>query len=330
MLLLEIEALSVHYRIGPFWNRRILRALDGVTLGIEEGESVGVVGESGSGKTTLGRAILGLLPPAEGRIRFRGRPLAVFSERDLRAYRRQVQIVFQDPFESLNPRLTVLAALEEALALQGMRGGKTRRQRVAELLSLVGLSPEHAARYPHEFSGGQRQRIGIARALAVRPSLLVLDEPVSALDVSVQAQILELLRGLRREMGLTYLFIAHDLAVVRSVCERVAVLYLGRLMESGPVEEVFRRPAHPYTEALLQAVPDMDASDPPRAVVRGEAPRAGAIPSGCPFHPRCPRVQPRCAVERPMGVAIAVGRWSACHFAHEVWAGVARPSAVAG
>ncbi len=319
MPILEIESLSIHFRIGPLWNRILLRAVDDVSLGVEEGESLGLVGESGSGKTTLGRAIMGLIPPVAGRIRFRGWEVRALSDRALRSFRREVQMVFQNPFESLNPRMTILAALEEALALQGVKGRRARRERVGELLAHVGLLPAHAARYPHEFSGGQRQRIGIARALAVQPRLLILDEPVSSLDVSVQGQILDLLKKLRQEMGLTYLFIAHDLAVVRSVCERVAVLYLGRLMEVGPAAEVFRQPAHPYTEALLRAVPDLDSSEPPHAVVKGEAPSVRAIPNGCPFHPRCPRARFRCAHERPGWERVAPGRWSACHFAGEVF-----------
>jgi oligopeptide/dipeptide ABC transporter ATP-binding protein len=323
MSLLEVDNLSVHFKVG----RRILRAVESVSLSVEESESLGVVGESGSGKTTLGRAILGLWKPAGGAIRFRGEDLAGLSKARLAEFRRHVQMVFQDPFDSLNPRMSIGTAIGEVLAIHGMKGRPAREARTAELLQLVGLPGEFADRYPHEFSGGQRQRIGIARALAAGPSLIIADEPVSALDVSVQVQIINLMRRLQKEMGLSYLFIAHDLAVVRTMCRRVVVMYLGRVVESGASVDLFERPAHPYTEALLSAVPDVDADLDPelaskrrRIVLKGDVPSATAVPSGCPFHPRCHRARTVCAEKVPPLRAVAEGRLSACHFAEEVMA----------
>ena len=324
MPLLEIDNLSVHFTLGHGRSRRVLKAVDGVCLTVDDGESVGLVGESGCGKTTLGRAVLRLTAPTGGRIRFRGEEVAGLTGRSLAAFRRQAQMVFQDPFDSLNPRMMIGEAIGEVLAIHGMRGRRERAARTADLLRLVGLPAVYADRYPHEFSGGQRQRIGLARALATGPSLIIADEPVSALDVSVQVQILNLMRRLQQELGLAYLLIAHDLAVVRAMCRRVAVLYLGRVAEEGPATSLFARPAHPYTEALLSAVPDVEADLDPdagagrRIVLKGDVPSATDVPPGCPFHPRCHRAEPRCARERPCLREVAPGRRSACHLAEAV------------
>ncbi len=326
MPLLEIENLSVQFVSGQGRRRRVLRAVEQVSLSMEEGESLGVVGESGSGKTTLGRAILKLWKPAGGAIRFRGEDVAGLAGARLAAFRRQVQMIFQDPFDSLNPRMSIGTAIGEVLAIHGLRGKAERAARVAELLQLVGLPGDYAERYPHEFSGGQRQRIGMARALATGPKLIIADEPVSALDVSVQAQIINLMRRLQADRGIAYLFIAHDLAVVRTLCARVVVMYLGRVVESGPTGALFENPAHPYTEALLSAVPDVDADLDPglapkrRIVLKGDVPSATDVPRGCPFHPRCHRAQAVCAEKIPPLRNVAEGRCSACHFAEELLA----------
>lgn len=327
MSFLEVERACVRFFVREAaGRRRELRAVGGVSFGLDEGGTLGLVGESGSGKTTLGRAIMGLLPVSEGSIRFRGRDVGGLRGRAAAAFRREVQMIFQDPYESLNPRLSVEAAVGEGLAIHRLAPRAERPARVAEILRHVGLADEHLHRYPHEFSGGQRQRIGMARALAVSPSLVIADEPVSALDVSVQVQILALLRRLRREMGLAYILIAHDLAVVQAMCERTMVMYLGRIVEAGPSRELFSRPAHPYTEALLSAVPDIDDAlagegrRPPRQriILRGDVPTATRIPSGCPFHPRCHRARPVCAESDPVEREVGPGRVSACHFALEM------------
>jgi oligopeptide/dipeptide ABC transporter ATP-binding protein len=319
--LLEIAGLQV--RFGP------VRAVDGVSLDVAPGPfGLGLVGESGSGKTTIGRAVLRLVPATAGQIRFDGADIAGLRGRALRDYRRAVQIVFQDPDNTLDPRMRIGPAIAEALTAHHMVPRRQAGNRVRELLAETGLDPDFAARYPHQLSGGQRQRVAIARALSVRPRLLVLDEPTSALDVRAQARILELVARLRGERRLSYLLITHNLAVVHELCERTAVLYLGRVAESGPTAELLRAPAHPYTRALRSAVPEVDASArSARIVLHGEPANAISPPSGCVFHPRCPLAIDRCTVDVPALRAIAPGRQVACHRAEEVLAGAEMSSA---
>ncbi|MBL8588135.1 MAG: ABC transporter ATP-binding protein [Methylobacteriaceae bacterium] len=307
--LLELEKVSVVYR-GPRGGRLV--AVDDYSLALAEGETIGLVGESGSGKSTLGRAALRLTPVAAGRVVWRGRDLLTLSRSEMRAARRQMQIVFQDPFGSLNPRHTVGTIIGEPLVIHGLGDAAARRRRVAELIDLVGLPGEAAGRFPHEFSGGQRQRIAIARALSPEPAFLVADEPVSALDVSVQSQIINLIADLRARLGLTMLFISHDLAVIRHVADRIAVMYAGRLVETGPAEHVLARPRHPYTRALISAIPRPGARKAARIVLKGDPPDPENLPPGCVFASRCPRVAERCRAERPVlgGEAHA----AACHF----------------
>jgi peptide/nickel transport system ATP-binding protein len=304
-----------------------VRAVDGVSLDVAPGPfGLGLVGESGSGKSTIGRAVLRLVPAAAGQIRFDGADVAGLSGRELRDYRRAVQIVFQDPDNTLDPRMRVGAAITEALAAHGIVPRRQAAPRVRELLEEVGLDPDFASRYPHQLSGGQRQRVAIARALSVQPRMLVLDEPTSALDVRAQARILELIGRLRAERRLAYLLITHNLAVVSELCEQVAVLYLGRVAESGPTAELLAAPAHPYTRALRSAVPEIAASArSTRIVLHGEPPDATNPPSGCVFHPRCPLAIERCAVEVPSLRAIAPGRLVSCHRAEEVLSGIDMP-----
>ncbi|WP_370416280.1 ABC transporter ATP-binding protein [Streptomyces fradiae] len=295
-----------------------VRAVDGVSFDIAQGETLGLVGESGCGKSTTGRMIVRLLEPTSGTVTYDGRDISRLSARALKPLRREIQMVFQDPHSSLNPRRTVSRIIADPLLVQGSSAAEARA-RAAELLELVGLLPEHLDRFPHEFSGGQAQRIGIARALATGPRLVVADEPVSALDVSVQAQIVNLMGRLQRELGLSYLFVAHDLSVVRRVCDRVAVMYLGRIVEIGPKERVYGAPAHPYTRALLSAVPLPDPAAErarERITLLGDPPSPAAPPPGCTFHPRCPKAQALCRTESPPLRRTAAGeaREVACHF----------------
>jgi len=328
--LLHVEHLKVHFPIRRgVLRRRVgqVRAVDDVTFDIRRGETFGLVGESGCGKSTIARAILQLHRPTSGRVVFNSGDLAALSRRDLRALRRQVQMIFQDPYASLNPRMSVGDALSEPLRVHHIGDRHSRRSRVAGLLTTVGLDPSFTNRYPHEFSGGQRQRIGIARALALQPSLIVCDEPVSALDVSIRAQIVNLLIDLQADLGLAYLFIAHDLSVVRHISDRIGVMYLGKLVEVSPAEELYVSPLHPYTKALLSAVPIPDPQleaqrDQDRIILFGDLPSPANPPTGCRFHTRCPFVQPdACTEVEPELRELTPAHSVACHFAEQILAG---------
>jgi len=315
--LLATRDLRTHFKVFSSVLRRVVnvvRAVDGVDLSVDAGGVLGIVGESGSGKTTTGKTILKLIEPTGGQIRFEQRDITHLSPAEMMPLRRQMQIIFQDPLSSLNPRMTVGRILAAPFEIHRVASGSEVRDRVAALLRIVGLAPEAALRYPHEFSGGQRQRIGIARALALHPRLVIADEPVSALDVSIQAQILNLLQRLQDELGLTYILISHNLGVVSHICDRVVVMYLGRIVESAPREALFYDPKHPYTEALLSAVP---IPEPGRArkrvVLTGDVPSPARPPSGCAFHPRCPRAMPRCSLESPALTSLPDGHQVACH-----------------
>lgn len=323
--LLEVQNLVKHYPGERSWlglgrPRSVVRAVDGVSFDIAPGRTLGLVGESGCGKSTVGRTILRLAEPTAGGVRFDGQDVLALKGGALRALRRRMQIVFQDPYGSLNPRMTIGRTVREGLDIHRLGTAADRPARVAALLAEVGLDAELATHYPHELSGGQRQRVGIARALAVEPAFLVCDEPVSALDVSVQAQVLNLLADLRERRQLTYLFIAHDLAVVRHIADDVAVMYLGRIVERTTAVELYRAPRHPYTRSLLSAVPVPDPkAQKARIVLQGDVPSPARPPSGCPFHPRCPhpKKNERCKTELPLLREVAPGHRAACHFAEE-------------
>ena len=320
MSLLEIRDLKKYFPVGDgLFSRKKgnVKAVDGVNLTINEGETLGLVGESGCGKSTLGRTILRLIEPTSGEVIFHDKNLLALSARELREMRREMQIIFQDPYSSLNPRLSVRTMLMEVLTVHGIARGQVARDRVAELLTLVGLSPSHAGRYPHEFSGGQRQRIGIARALALNPDFIVCDEPVSALDVSIQSQILNLLDDLQKERHIAYLFIAHNLAVVEHFSDEVAVMYLGRIVEKASAHELYSNPKHPYTTALLSAVPEPNPRPTrQRIVLHGEVPSPSNPPTGCPFHPRCPLAMDICRREQPAMIADGSDHRVACFAVH--------------
>ncbi len=321
-ILLKVENLRKAFKVSsnrPGAAKQSLKAVDGVSFTIKSGETLGLVGESGCGKSTTGKLLLRLLEPDSGTIQFDGRDVVGMGHRELTAIRRDMQMIFQDPYSSLNPRMRVGEIIGEPLVVHALAKGQEVKEQVLTLMQKVGLAPEHYDRYPHEFSGGQRQRIGIARTLAVQPRLVVADEPVSALDLSIQAQIVNLLKDLQEEFGLTYLFISHDLGIIEHVCDRVAVMYLGRIVEFATAEQLYQQPCHPYTEALLNAVP---IPDPQRVrkhqVLSGEIPSPIDPPSGCHFHPRCPYAQDICRKQYPALTDHGEGHQSACHFSGEV------------
>jgi len=314
--LLEVEDLKKYYPVtGGLLSRHLgdVKAVDGVSFFIKEGEALGLVGESGCGKSTLGRIILRLEEPTEGKIIYKGTDITKLDKKGLRRLRKEIQIIFQDPQSSLDPRMTVGQSIGEALLIHGMKDDRERTKRVGQILERVGLEAQHALRYPHEFSSGQRQRIGIGRALALNPKLIIADEPVSALDVSIQAQILNLMLDLRKEFGLAYLFIAHDLSVIRQVSHRVAVMYLGKIVELAEKGELFENALHPYTEALLSAIPDMRSKKKTRILLPGSVPSPLNPPAGCRFHPRCHRALPICHQEEPQLKDVGSEHLVACH-----------------
>jgi len=318
---IRVRDLKKHFPIlGGIFRRQVgaVKAVDGVTFDIRQGETLGLVGESGSGKSTIGRVMLQLDDATEGKVTFDNVELTAVGGEQLRKIRPRMQMVFQDPHACLNPRMNVASIIGEPLKEHGTAKGPARRERIEELLSLVGLDPSHANRYPHEFSGGQRQRIGIARAIALNPDFIICDEPIAALDVSIQSQIVNLLELLQDQLGLTYLFISHDLSMVRHIADRVAVLYLGKIMELADVDDIYTNPRHPYTQALLSAVPVPDPkleAERQRVILEGDIPSPANPPPGCPFNTRCPVAQERCIAEVPEWRELTNGHWAACHYA---------------
>ncbi len=323
--LLEVKNLVKHFPVrGGVFSRvhSYVRAVDGISFDLEPRETLGVVGESGCGKSTAGRAILRLIEPTSGEVIFEGTDIVGLDRESMRKLRREMQIIFQDPYASLNPRMTVGSIVGEPLTIHKIARGKDRDEQVAAILERVGLRPEHMRRYPHEFSGGQRQRIGIARALALNPKLIIADEPVSALDVSIQAQVINLLEDLQKEFGIAYVIISHDLSVVQHICDRIAVMYLGEIVEIAGADEVVMSPRHPYSEALLSAcpIPDPQATkDKKRIILHGDVPSPVNPPPGCRFHTRCPYKEEKCAIEQPPLRELTSGHFTACHFAEQIF-----------
>lgn len=310
--LIQVRNLSKHFQIGE----NVLKAVDNISFEINQGETLGIVGESGCGKSTAGRTMLRLYEPTSGEVLVEGKNIFELNTHDMKEMRRKIQMIFQDPYASLNPRMTVADIIGEALDIHGLATGQRRKERIQELLSLVSLNPEHINRFPHEFSGGQRQRIGIARALAVEPKFVICDEPISALDVSVQAQVVNLLQQLQEKMGLTYMFIAHDLSMVKYISDRVAVMYLGRIIELAESNRLYEQPLHPYTQALMSAIPIPDPKverSRERIVLEGDVPSPMNPPSGCHFRTRCSRAMPECAKVMPAWQEIEPGHFVACH-----------------
>ena len=320
MPLLKVEHLTKEFpaeagMLAGRLSKRVVSAVNDVSFEIHEGETFGLVGESGCGKSTTGRSIMRLTKPTSGKVFFQGHDIAKMNRKELKAMRREMQFIFQDPYASLNPRMTIGEIVSEPLTIHNVGTREERMRTVRELLDVVGLNPEHINRYPHEFSGGQRQRIGIARALSVNPKLIMADEPVSALDVSIQAQVLNLLRDVQEQYNLTYLFISHDLAVVEMISDRIGVMYLGTIMEVAPNEELYSNPQHPYTQALLSAVPIPDSTiEKKHVLIEGDLPSPTNIPSGCPFHTRCPHATEKCSAEVPPTKEVKPGHFVNCHY----------------